>query len=671
MKSSGVVMFALAIALSVPARADDPPENAEREKNKKECFEKMKPIVKACRLPHRKAVKACNPKPVEEIYEGALSRMKKTMEDMAAAGESGARDGCEASIANINDDLENSVQNFKDNCKAKREDADGCLPKCNEAVARLDALQATCRAGGPQAGAEWRSQYTFLVKYQKNCEPRVEGRERGKFKKVEQEIAETKQAIHDFREASQRQCSQLEGSAGSLKEQEESIRRKLKGIVDEDRAYAAYEDGDDEWESYDGGGGSASAAAFGGPSGGPSGLFDPQPVAWQPSGLGGGGGADFGGSGGGGTYNTMSGTPSESQMIFGEPSAEPGTFEEVPQGTYQLQPDGTYRLSEEGQARLRADLDAAQSFTPSPTEPTVMLANATLPPDSNFFRTMAAVPPAPPVAATTPKSAPTVSPDAPAEKPAKSDSTGGGADRGPAPSSAPAPMIGSGSSSSAVPLSSSAPVASSLANPPPAPPLAPPLAPMGAPPAETLPGEAPFESSVSESAPGAAAAANGAGESPRPGSELPALPATSIGSKSSAPALPAIAAGVAPVEAKRKTAAGGVSPAAETSASGLSSLSASFSTDSTGGGGKATAAHRPWWRPSFMDSLFGGDKPSAPERREAASSVDLSRFLPGQRAAGSAARRRSQGIHGSETVLWNAVRGRYHSLEPSLIDDVP
>lgn len=92
---------------------------------------------------------------------------------------------------------------------------------------------------------------------------------------------------------------------------------------------------------------------------------------------------------------------------------------------------------------------------------------------------------------------------------------------------------------------------------------------------------------------------------------------------------------------------------------------------------------------SFISSFIGGgdDKPSRPrgsdfqygnhdeEKQAQQPNVDLRQFLPGEvqpRRAPSIAGMnplRQKGIHGSETVLWNAMNDRYKALAPTLITE--
>lgn len=89
------------------------------------------------------------------------------------------------------------------------------------------------------------------------------------------------------------------------------------------------------------------------------------------------------------------------------------------------------------------------------------------------------------------------------------------------------------------------------------------------------------------------------------------------------------------------------------------------------GGGGASAAARPWWKPSFVGSMFGFGDSSEPTATAVPkdTNVDLSRFLPNGKPVGlaGAAGTRDAAMHGPHTVLWNAMRGRYHSLAPTLI----
>lgn len=93
-----------------------------------------------------------------------------------------------------------------------------------------------------------------------------------------------------------------------------------------------------------------------------------------------------------------------------------------------------------------------------------------------------------------------------------------------------------------------------------------------------------------------------------------------------------------------------------------------------GGGGGGGGSSRPWWKPSFLTSFFGGRSPheglDAPRGANVAGQVDLRKFLPGQAndpAGTSATARAAQGIHGPDTFIWSAVKSRYKSLDATLL----
>lgn len=106
---------------------------------------------------------------------------------------------------------------------------------------------------------------------------------------------------------------------------------------------------------------------------------------------------------------------------------------------------------------------------------------------------------------------------------------------------------------------------------------------------------------------------------------------------------------------------------------------ASVSDSSSSGGGRLR---------SFISSIFSSDdKPSRPagsdfrykndefQKEQTRQQVDLRQFLPGEVQARKSPTiagmnpLRQKGIHGSETILWNAMNDRYKALAPTLITE--
>lgn len=101
----------------------------------------------------------------------------------------------------------------------------------------------------------------------------------------------------------------------------------------------------------------------------------------------------------------------------------------------------------------------------------------------------------------------------------------------------------------------------------------------------------------------------------------------------------------------------------------LATVNAASSSPTSGGG--IFSKFKAWWSPGSTGSMFGSGGTEAEKAAAAkAANVDLRQFLPTEtRVSGNSATSRSPGVHGPHTVLWNAVNGRYHSLQETLIKE--